>query len=87
MKLRLELGDNHISILLYADDMVSLSDSEEKLQKMLNDIFILGVPSGVFQHMMSKVALYSLGRNIRQGKNTYLGLVPKLLNQYIVINA
>ena len=38
IKLGLKLGGTHICKLLYADDMVLLSDSEEKLQMMLNHI-------------------------------------------------
>ena len=37
---KLHLGiffvDSHLCILLYADDIVLLSDSEEELQKMVN---------------------------------------------------
>ena len=36
LHLGINFGKNHLCILLYADDMVLLSDSEEKLQKMLN---------------------------------------------------
>ena len=36
LHLGINFGDSHLCILLYADDMVLLSDSEEKLQKMFN---------------------------------------------------
>ena len=38
LKLGLQVGNTHVSILLYADDMVLLSDSEAKLQSMLDHV-------------------------------------------------
>ena len=38
MNKRIQLGDFNLSILLYADDIVLVSDKEEHLQQMINEL-------------------------------------------------
>ena len=90
LKLGLNCGNTHICILLYADDMVLLADSESKLQSMLNHvaqwcnkwrIIVNDLKSGIvhFRNTSSKKSevVFTLGGSIIETvpRYTYLGVI------------
>ena len=90
LKLGLNCGNTHICILLYADDMVLLSDSESKLQSMLNHvaqwcnkwrITVNDLKSGIvhFRNISSKKSeiVFTLGGSIIEtvSQYKYLGVI------------
>ena len=90
LKLGLNCGNTHICILLYADDMVLLSDSESKLQSMLNyvaqwcnkwRITVNDLKSGIvhFRNISSKKSeiVFTLGGSIIEtvSQYKYLGVI------------
>ncbi len=59
LNLCINIGNRTLSILLCADDIVSLSDTEEALQNMLNTVYTCSVRNMIkFNDNKSKIAHY-----------------------------
>ena len=46
LNLGITLGDMHICILIYEDDIVLVSENEQNLQTMVDRVYIYGVING-----------------------------------------
>ena len=80
MNLGVKYGNTHLSILVYADDIVWISEMEETLQSMLNELHIWCSQWNMFVNM-DKTLIMHFRRN-RKPRTVYqfqIGNMPLLI--------
>ncbi len=74
LNLGINIGNRTLSILLYADDIVLLSDTEEGLQTMLNTVYAWSMRNMItFNDNKSKIVHYRKSSNPQTTTTFYLG--------------